>query len=1313
MEHEGRIERLNDAGQWPTWKFHVKITLVAAGVYEIVTGDDMCPVEDNAKIRTWRKSDAKAQQIIGVSVGSSQIVHIANCASSKEMWDKLHAVFEHKNETSLLLLHQQFFNFCKDSGENMVSFISRLEVLVRRLRDLKETISDDMVITKIIMALPPEYANFCSAWESTSKTERNLDNLRARLMMEEERLTARGIVSSTEALAAKSKTHKFGKKRYEGKTKNPRTVGRCFGCGDEGHWKRDCPRKNKGKNNSQAFNSDNSDFAVNADSWLLDSGASHHMTSNREWFATYREEKRNVKIAKGSIAASGIGSINIKYYDGENWNDGYLKDVLYVPQIETNLFSQNRALDQGLLVEADSQLVKFKNISNKKTILIGKRNGNLTVVLIKALQAKANVAKNIPLLKDWHEKLAHQNVEYVRKYLRSNDIPFIDENFECEACMYGKQHRESFTSRKVVSKHCGDIVHADLCGPIEVPSIGGSRYFLLLKDDYSHFRFVYFLKQKTEVYEKVKAFLQLSKNAYGYNIKVFRSDNGTEFVNNRMKALFESEGIRHQRTVPYTPEQNGSAEREMRTIMEAARTMLYSKNMELKFWAEAVNAAAFVINRTGTSTIEGKSPYELWCEQKPHIKEFQPFGCDVFAHIPKEKRHKLDPKSTKCIFVGYDENVKGFRLWNPRTRNVEIYRDVNFIIPSIENRIGNRSEEKRQKEVSSFKISPIDKDDDIVVSTIDERNVMENVSSEEHVNENVSFDGNNAIENIYTDDDSSEREVKGKTKWFSNIDAENILENRLRDRNKGNKDNVDKGPNLNFSALMSTIYDEPTSFQEAMKSSNKNDWVLAMEEELESLARNKTWIMVYPPDGQKLVDNKWVYKVKYNLDGSLKQFKARLVAKGFTQKYGVDYEEVFSPVVKFSSIRAILSIVATRKMTIRQFDVKTAFLYGDLEEQVYMRQPEGFDDKSGKVCKLMKSLYGLKQSSRCWNKKFTKFIKENQLIQSVADPCVFTSEDKTLILALYVDDGLIAATSEDKIRDVISQLSKYFEMKFFRAECFLGLEIERYDDGSISLHQTNYSRKIISRFNMDDCKTVTTPLDVNQVAEVFADSRDTKFPYRESVGSLIYLAIATRPDISFAVGVVSRFLDNPTSAHVNNVKRIFKYLKSTINYGIYVTSNNPIKLLGYSDADYAADKETRRSTSGFVFFYNGNIISWGSERQRSVALSTTESEYIAACVAVKELIWFQRLIEELTGSKIETEFNMDNQSAIRLIKNPEFHKRTKHIDVRYHFIREKFEARMFSLRYVTSDEQLADIFTKPLPKCRFELLRNLLCIKQK
>lgn len=477
-----------------------------------------------------------------------------------------------------------------------------------------------------------------------------------------------------------------------------------------------------------------------------------------------------------------------------------------------------------------------------------------------------------------------------------------------------------------------------------------------------------------------------------------------------------------------------------------------------------------------------------------------------------------------------------------------------------------------------------------------------------------------------------------------------------------------------------------------------------MDEEYDALVKNHTWILVEPPNDQKVIDNRWVYKIKERPDGSIDRYKARLVVRGFTQEYGIDYQETFSPVVKFTSVRAILALAASRKMTLKQFDVKTAFLNGVLEENVFMSQPIGYDDGTERVCKLNKSLFGLKQASRCWNRRFTEFINRLEFRTSESDPCVFVydGDGGLMILVIYVDDGLIAAENGKVILPVIEHLRKEFEIKFFELKCFLGLEIDQRGDGLIHVNQQAYSNKVLNRFGMIDCNTVTTPSDVTQNLGDFEADGEVDFPYRETVGSLMYLAVGTRPDISFAVGNVSRYMERPSAAHVNAMKRILKYVGGTKDMGICFDHGTDVRFCGYSDADYAGDVETRRSTSGYVFMFGNGVISWGSERQKSVALSTTESEHMAASHAIKELVWLKRLLAELLPIDMETPmFYMDNQSAIRLVKNPEFHKRTKHIEVRYHFIREKYEDGI-DLRYVETSKQLADIMTKPLPKIKHQ-----------
>jgi hypothetical protein len=444
------------------------------------------------------------------------------------------------------------------------------------------------------------------------------------------------------------------------------------------------------------------------------------------------------------------------------------------------------------------------------------------------------------------------------------------------------------------------------------------------------------------------------------------------------------------------------------------------------------------------------------------------------------------------------------------------------------------------------------------------------------------------------------------------------------------------------------------------------------------------------------------------------KFKARLVAKGYSQKADIDYTETFSPVIRFDTIRVMLSVAAKEKLHLAQFDIKTAFLYGELEETIYMRQPEGFEDGTARVCKLNKSLYGLKQSPRCWNKRFKSFLDKHGLIQSAADPCLFISMTKghKLMVALYVDDGLVACQDKDDLTRFLTELKSEFKVTVSDALCFLGLQIIQREDGSVVVSQANYARRLLHKFNMSDCNPVATPIDKGHDSGEADDVIiSEKVPYREAVGSLMYLVTGTRPDLAYAVSVVSRSLDKPSSRDWEKVKRIFRYLKGTVSMAILYRSDVEADvLLAYSDADYAGDIESRRSTSGVICQYMGGPITWLSQRQKCVALSTTEAEFIAANEAAKELTWLSRLLHEITVLTEIPLLRVDNLSALKLVKNPIFHKRSKHIDVRYFFIRDKIEDGTLVIEHVASEEQIADIFTKPLAKDRFQKLRSLLSV---
>jgi hypothetical protein len=409
-----------------------------------------------------------------------------------------------------------------------------------------------------------------------------------------------------------------------------------------------------------------------------------------------------------------------------------------------------------------------------------------------------------------------------------------------------------------------------------------------------------------------------------------------------------------------------------------------------------------------------------------------------------------------------------------------------------------------------------------------------------------------------------------------------------------------------------------------------------------------------------------------------------------------------------------LSVAAKEKLVLAQFDVKTAFLNGDLEEEIYMKQPEGFTDGSNKVCKLVKSLYGLKQAPRCWNETCTKFFSTQGLVESEADPCLFVRkrDNGKLMIALYVDDGIIAATHQEDIDAFLSAMSSQFDITRCLFKCFLGIQVKMQPDGSIFIFQKGYLKKVLERFNMDQAKPCNTPME----RDVSEDDRelDSCVPYQAAVGSLQYLSNGTRPDITFAVNSVSKYLKCPKVKHWNMVKRIFRYLAGTMEYGIlYSSEDSPDNLLTiYSDADFAGDIDTRKSTTGYVSTFSGGAITWASQRQQSVSLSTTEAEFVAASQAAKEAIWLNRLFDEIAAVHDKPSLLVDNQSAIRLIHNQEFHKRSKHIEVRYFFVRDAVKRGDLTVKYVPTDQQLADIFTKPLSKdkhCHFRGELGMCC----
>uniref|UniRef100_A0A1Y1M571 Integrase catalytic domain-containing protein n=1 Tax=Photinus pyralis TaxID=7054 RepID=A0A1Y1M571_PHOPY len=1271
------------------WKFQINTFMKARALTDNIEGkvpDSSASSEIKAK---YERNEGKAMNAIIQSLDVDRANLVLTCTTAKEMIDKLGSIYEKNSEIRVMTLYEEYFSLKMKDEESIANYVAKVNQLASEIEQQGEKLSDRLKMVRVISSLPARFNNYKTVWYNTKET-RTLDTLLSSLQLEEENLNRLDVEASSTSDAAfvakamkKKPTPKMNLDELKKRTK-------CHFCHKYGHWSKECSLKKNSNLNKQRNETHKKELAWctvlnvgesknESNFWFADSGASSHMTYHREWFSEYTEYSETcvVKIANGHcLEIKGIGTILIDARVNKQWEPRRLENVLFVPQIQQNLLSTAVLTEKGLQVLIQKQGCKVIDES-QNVVAVGERYGkNLLKMDFRVrMEECANISTSVAAtsLEYWHRRLGHISVDTIKKISEEGLVEGVNitncDKFYCEDCQLGKMTRATHkaTSKRPSSK--GEYVHADLCGPMEEIGIGGMRYFLLIKDEATSFRFTYLIKSKEEVCDCLSSFISMVRTQNDIRVKHFRFDNGTEFLNRNVKKLMCTEGIQLEYITAYTPEQNGLIERDNRTIQESARTMLIASGLPKFLWPEAVRTATYLLNRTTNSNCIGTTPYEKWFGVKPYLGHVNIFGTECFVQIPKQTgRKKWDPKAKKVMLLGYEPTNKNFRLYDPLSKKVFISCDVRF-------------KGDTPKMIPSPKVLNEDDDDS------DESDAMgETVVAEQQIQESI----------------SAHKEPLQ--------DAEQSTSQRSRQRY--NLRPVVKLPERLIETGYSAVTIDPNTYEEAIQSTEGEQWKIAMDDEYNSLIKNHTWDLVNPPDDQQVIDNRWVFKVKLNTDASVDRYKARLVIRGFAQQYGVDYEETFSPVVKFTSVRAILSFAAMNKMQLRQFDIKTAFLYGDLKEHVFMKQPIGYDDNSGRVCKLIKSLYGLKQASRCWNQKFTVFIRDFNFKPCDSDPCVFVRRNKNIIVivALYVDDGLVVSNSANEIDHVLSYLCKQFDVKVFDAKCFVGLEIEQFSDGSIRIHQTAYAKKILSRFNMLECNAVATPGDPNQNFSDFTQEEiEPNFPYRQAVGSLMYLAIGSRPDLSFAVGVVSRYLERPSPIHVKAVKRIFKYVKGTADMGILYESSNSFDFVGFSDADYAGDNETRRSTSGYVFHTGSGVISWASTRQQSVSTSSTESEYVAACQAIKELLWLKTFVDELTlKCDVKAKLFVDNQSAIRLVKNPVYHKRTKHIDVQYHFIREKFQEGKFDLEYVETNNQVADICTKSLTKNRHKYLCTLM-----
>jgi hypothetical protein len=964
-------------------------------------------------------------------------------------------------------------------------------------------------------------------------------------------------------------------------------------------------------------------------------------------------------------------------------------------------------------------------------------------------------------------------------YAKSHKSPFNTRPVE----------RAKYPLQKVHSDICGPLPEVTLQGHryfltfIDDYSRFTFIYVIARRSDL-HASYEDFRRRAVCVFRNDVEILEYRDNKYDPEIQVLQADNAKEYEK-LGRTISATYGTKAQFTNAYTPAQNGVAERRMRTLLERTRAFLIDGGLSKRLWGEAVKHANSLINCTPSSVTMGKTPYELWNDRKPSMMYFRVFGCVAYAHIDDEHRNKLEPRARLCMYVGIPDHKRGYRLLDPATGHIVYSRNVQFrehkfpplvflgekqptlpvdaevppvvdlphtpvtTTPSSDEPTSTPS---RAPTTSHELTSTPSRASTTPVPTVHARSPIPPVHLHAQRDRAVPAPSNPGT--FTTGPPALPQRIDDDTVEFSFVNIKE-LDRRVHESERIPKrvrftptsspfpDEIahdllthplDTNANrteleTTHSLLAARHTEEPRNYKEAMNSVQRQEWLDAMRLEYQSLQDNKTWSLVARPPGRKILTCRWVWAIKYDAHGDIDRYKARLVIRGFLQQYGIDYNEIFAPVIRMEVLRLLLTIAALLDFEIHQMDVKTAFLNGFLDEDIYMAQPEGFEEpgKEHLVCKLHKSLYGLKQAPRVWYQTLCEYLEGLRFKRLIKDRCVFvgTFNGQLCYIAVYVDDLLIMAPNQPLVDQVKSALNARFKMSDLgEVSYLLGWSIIRNRaERTIFIHQEAYAIKVLERFNHSECHPVSTPLDASSrlTKDMCASTPDEiqqmeRIPYREAVGSFMYLMMGTRPDLANFLRETSQFLATPGSAHWNAVKRGLRYLKGTRSHGIWLGGNeSKIEfdsgnfLSAYSDADYSNCVDTRRSVGGYITFFCSSPISWLSRKHHTVTLSTAEAEYMALCQTVQEVTFLMTILSELgLNHNDPVVIFEDNQSCIKIANNPELHGRSKHIDVRYHFVQEKVERNEITIKYCNTTEMIADIFTKALAKPQFEYLKSKL-----
>lgn len=1305
--------------------------------------------------------------------------------------------------------------------ESMSNYLERFKSLVRRLEAVGRIESREDLTVKLLSSID---------WDLRLSVQPFIDattSMAALYLLLEEHYT---MAVERGKLRRPSATHNH-ERALMGSAKPPRGGGRdrrndnCHSCGKRGHWSPDCPTRDKAKvkptKGQRRFQpkqfDDSGNFArldeylltaldwtslANAatsssspkrqmeDTVVLDTGATAYMTGNAQNLFDLVKCQRAVKVADGSVVqVTQMGKMRLLNHKSKSV---VLNDVLLVTGLPTTLFSLSIIMHKygsaaRLMMSGDLCTVEIHG----EDVLTGRQSkgSRLYELDVSIVRDTANLAVPSATQADlWHRRLGHVHVAVLEKCAKMNlGVPkgLKPMACVCSDCIEYKMHRTPAPKKSSRILKPGECWASDTKGPVRVKSLGGHKFYrvyVCVATGYKRVFFVHSTDSDTQLHD-VQNLLQWSEVQTGNKCKVFWSDNGPEYGSDELTSWLEAKGISHDRSTPGEQWQNGVAERSHRTLVEMALTMLSTAGLPSFWWAEALNTAAMIQNRLPNHARDDKVPAQAFLSHPPSLANMRTFGCKAWTLIRNpDKRNKLEPKGHACIFIGYAENMKAYKLWNLVDKKVMLSAHVKFA----------EHEFYSQKSVLDTTVAIADSDDDYCELFGESEKVAapSNDASSDSVDAN-SRDRTPLLRNTATSS-AAPRYIRPTTssvapksthpdvsvptfsakpqlarpasaprlrldRQLSGIPQPSPTQSPLATPRRGQADARPTTPTttqvsrrlgfdfgseprrsgrtsrppsraevegydfgqpergfravdgdgdaimtvagIDYSFVTIPLSDVPRNHKEAMASPEWSQWEEAEKLELSQLQENGTFTSVKTHPGMWTLPLLWVYNKKRDATGKVVKYKARLVVGGNRQVAGRDYNEKSAPVIRASTLRVALAIGAKLDYCLEQGDAKNAYTQAKIDREVFVTHPPGYGTKDDTCLQVLMALYGMVQSGYLFFEHNAAQLKKLGFEPSQADPCLYLRKHPVNgieFVCVYVDDYVVGAKTKGQVDDIFNSLGKLVKLERQGDIHFiLGIRITRdRRTKTLSMSQGAAVKDLLTRFGMWPCNTkaVAEVDDKDGLWEDDSEPLADQATYRSIVGSLVYLMTCTRPDLAHSVQRLSRYLQAPRRPHMEGAKRILRYLMGTVNIGICFGGGSS-DLTGYSDASWAP-RPDRMSTSGYICVLNNGPVSWKSARQRVTALSSCESEYIAMFDATRELVWLRRLLHDLGFTQGTTTLLCDNQSAIAVGSSKDVSERTKHIEVRYHFVREIVAAKQVCPTYVPTSDQLADVLTK-------------------